>query len=153
MALYLVQHGKSLPKEIDRRKGLSEEGIADVKRIAGVAGGYGIRVSTIAHSGKRRAQQTAELFAEVLLPEQGLVRRNDINPLDNVVSFAGTIDSRDNFMYVGHLPFMERLTSYLLTGSIDKPIFKFQNGGIVCLDIDSQSQSWVIKWTLMPDIQ
>jgi phosphohistidine phosphatase len=55
-------------------------------------------------------------------------------------------------MLVGHLPFMERLTSFLITGSIDKPVFKFQNSGIVCLDKDPEPQAWVIRWALMPKI-
>jgi phosphohistidine phosphatase len=47
---------------------------------------------------------------------------------------------------------MERLTSYLITGSTDKPVFRFQNGGIVCMDKDPDKDSWVIRWTLMPRI-
>jgi phosphohistidine phosphatase len=47
---------------------------------------------------------------------------------------------------------MERLTAYLVTGYFEKPVFKFQNSGIVCLDKDSATESWVIKWTLMPHI-
>jgi len=39
-----------------------------------------------------------------------------------------------------------------VVGSNEKAIFKFQNGGIVCLDKESDSQSWIIKWALMPDI-
>jgi len=31
MALYLVQHGKSLPKDKDPQKGLSEEGIIETR--------------------------------------------------------------------------------------------------------------------------
>ena len=75
-----------------------------------------------------------------------------LNPLDDVTALVDKIDSRDNIMLVGHLPFMERLTSHLITGSIDDPVFKFQNGGIVCLDRDPDSGSWVIKWALMPKI-
>lgn len=56
-------------------------------------------------------------------------------------------------MLVGHLPFMERLTAYLITGSIERPVFRFQNGGIVCLDETPDKQSWVIKWSLMPHIE
>ncbi len=55
-------------------------------------------------------------------------------------------------MYVGHLPFMERMASYLTTGNPDLKIFKFQNGGIVCLDKDENDQYWYIKWALMPDV-
>ena len=152
MALYLVQHGKCLPKEIDQRKALSEEGAAEVKRIADVAAGYKVPVAHIVHSGKLRARQTAEIFHQVLHLKQGLGQREDLNPLDDVVSFARTIDADNHDMFVGHLPFMERLTSYLLTGSTDKPIFKFQNGGIVCLIMDPQTQHWIIKWALMPQI-
>ncbi|MBT4364970.1 MAG: hypothetical protein HOD17_10835 [Desulfobacteraceae bacterium] len=55
-------------------------------------------------------------------------------------------------MIVGHLPFLDRLTSFLITGSVDKSVFKFQNGGIVCLIKEPENDSWVIKWALMPDI-
>jgi len=44
------------------------------------------------------------------------------------------------------------MCAYLITGKTDKPVFKFQNGGIVCMDIDAELQSWIIKWTLMPAI-
>jgi phosphohistidine phosphatase len=47
---------------------------------------------------------------------------------------------------------MERMTAFLVTGSIDKPIFKFQNSGIVCLDKDPDTQAWVILWVLLPKI-
>jgi len=55
-------------------------------------------------------------------------------------------------MFVEHLPFMEQLTAYLITGSFEKPVLKFQNSGIVCLDKDPTIVSWVIKWALMPPI-
>ncbi len=66
MALYLVQHGKSLSKEEDPEQGLSAEGSADVTRIAEVAKGYHVRPNRILHSGKKRARQTAEIFAKSL---------------------------------------------------------------------------------------
>ena len=55
MALYLVQHGKSLSEEQDPERGLSQEGYADVSRIAEVARGYGVRPAAIKHSGKKSA--------------------------------------------------------------------------------------------------
>ena len=152
MALLLVQHGKNLPKEIDPHRGLSEDGIADVKRIASVAKSYNVRVSSIKHSGKERARRTAEIFASDLEPARGVEERSGLNPLDDVEGIASTLDSNDNLMLVGHLPFMERLTSYLITGSHEKKVFRFQNGGIVCLDVDPDTDSWVIKWSLMPKI-
>lgn len=153
MALFLVQHGKSLTKEEDPEQGLSREGIADTERIAGVAKGYGIRPSRIAHSGKKRARQTAEIFAAALQPEKGVQERTGLNPLDEVGPIATGLDSREHVMLVGHLPFMERLTSTLITGSGERLVFKFQNSGIVCLDKDPDKPAWFIKWALMPKIQ
>ncbi|MCP4105187.1 MAG: phosphohistidine phosphatase SixA [Desulfobacteraceae bacterium] len=152
MALFLVQHGKSLPKDVDPDRGLSEEGISDAGRIASVAKGYNIHVSGIKHSGKKRALQTAEIFATALEPQSGVQEISGINPSDDVEAFSETITSSDNIMYVGHLPFMEKLTSFLAAGSTEKTVFKFQNSGIVCLDQDPETLSWFIKWSLMPEI-
>jgi len=153
MALFLVQHGKSLPKDIDPDKGLSEEGISEVKRIDKLAKGCGIHVSCIMHSGKKRALQTADIFASALRPENGVQERSGLKPLDDVTVIANEIDNKDNVMLVGHLPFMERLTSYLIAGSTDRCVFKFQNGGILCLDQDPDTNAWFIKWALMPNIK
>ncbi len=152
MPLFLVQHGKSLPKEINPDQGLSEEGINEVNRIANVAGGYRIKVSAIKHSNKKRARQTADILASVLKPEKGIMEITGLKPLDDVSAIAGTLTSQENIMLVGHLPHLEKLTSYFITGKTEKTIFKFQNGGIVCLDKASDNQSWFIKWSLMPKI-
>jgi phosphohistidine phosphatase len=152
MALYLIQHGKSLSKDQDPDQGLSAEGIAETERIANQAKDDGVTVSQIKHSVKTRARQTAEIFAGALNPKQGIREVSGIKPLDDVAEYAANIDPLENIMLVGHLPFMERLTSFLIMGSIDKPVFKFQNSGIVCLDKDPESQAWTIRWALMPKI-
>jgi len=152
MALFLVQHGKSLSKDKDPKKGLSKEGIAETERIAQVAKGYAVGVSKITHSGKTRARQTAEIFEAALKLPGGIHESSGLSPMDDVAVFADTIDSTKDVMLVGHPPFMERLAAYLITGSSEKPVFKFQNSGIVCLDRDPATESWVIKWTLMPHI-
>ncbi len=152
MALYLVQHGKSFSKDQDPEQGLTQTGIDEVTLIAQVAKGYQVPVNTIFHSEKKRAAQTAELFAEALQSDKNIQQITGIKPLDDVKLFATTLSNADNNMYVGHLPFMERLTSYLVAGSADLTVFKFQNGGIVCLDQSSDSKTWFIKWALMPHI-
>ena len=152
MALYLVQHGKSLPKDIDPDQSLSDQGIAETKSIAGTAKKYGIHISTIKHSGKTRAEQTAEIFAAAWEPEKHMSAVPGMKPLDDVSAFATDIAVNENVMLIGHLPFMERMASFLITGSIDKPVCKFQNSGIVCLDKDRDTHSWIIIWTLMPTI-
>ena len=152
MALYLIQHGKSLSKDQDPDQGLSAEGIAETERVANLAKDNGVSISQIRHSVKTRARQTAEIFEKALKPEGGIQEVDGIKPMDDVTEFAAGMNPTDNIMLVGHLPFMERMTAFLITGSIDKPVIKFQNSGIVCLDKDPATQSWVILWTLMPHI-
>ncbi|MDJ0720888.1 MAG: phosphohistidine phosphatase SixA [Desulfobacterales bacterium] len=152
MALYLVQHGRSHPKTVDPEKGLTEEGRSEVQRIAEVARGYGVRVHTILHSGKTRARQTAAIMDATLSPPGGVREKTGLNPMDDVTALAGVVDSATDCMLVGHLPFMERLTAWLITGSIEPPIIKFQNGGIVCLKENPDPGGWVIAWSLMPNI-
>ena len=152
MTLYLVQHGQSLPKDVDPDQGLSRTGVAETERIAGVAKGYQVNVGRIMHSVKTRARKTADVFASALNPTGGVKEVEGLKPMDDVAAFAATLSPDTNIMLVGHLPFMERMTSYLVTGSVDQPVFKFQNSGIVCLDQDPDTKSWIIIWTLMPHI-
>ncbi len=152
MTLYLVQHGKSFSKNQDPEQGLTETGIDEVKLIAQVAKGYRVPVDTIFHSEKKRAAQTAELFSAALQSDKNIQQISGIKALDDVQSFAATLTNAGNTMYVGHLPFMEKLTSCLVAGSIDLTVLKFQNGGIVCLEQNSDNGTWFIKWTLMPNI-
>lgn len=150
MSLYLVQHGKSLSKQDDPEKGLSPVGTAETERIAAVAAGYGVPVARIVHSGKKRARQTAELYAAAVKPEGGTVQAQGIGPLDDVAGIGRELSPQSNVMVVGHLPFLSRLTAWLITGSTDKTIFQFQNSGIVCLDQEADTGGWIIKWALMP---
>ncbi len=152
MALYLVQHGLSLPKDVDPEKGLSTEGMESVQRIAEVGRSYGIPVTRIVHSGKKRARQTADILAAVLSPDTGVATVTGINPLDDVAVFAQQVDFAANTMVVGHLPFLERLTSFLITGRQEPVVFKIQNGGILCLDQFENLERPAIKWALMPQV-
>ena len=152
MAIYLIQHGRSLSGESDPDPGLAPEGVADTERIAGVAAGYGVCVGIIRHSAKARARETAVLFAAALDPERGIEETPGLKPMDDVPSFGKKLSYESNVMLVGHLPFMGRMASHLVTGSADIPVFSFQNSGVVCLDREPGSPSWLIKWALMPHI-
>ncbi len=150
MALYLVQHGVSLSREDDPERGLSEEGAAEVKQIAAQASGNGVKVDAIRHSGKKRAKQTAEILAKALEPSDGVREMDGLKPMDDVTAIAGKLRGDENVMLVGHLPFMARLAGYLLAGSAESQVVKFQNAGIVCLVQDPESLAWMIGWMFVP---
>ena len=121
--------------------------------LLGPAGCFLVPVSQVLHSGKTRARQTAEIMASYLNPSLGVKEIKGINPNDDVTEIPKNLNPLKNIMLVGHLPFLEKLVSYLITGTKDKTIIKFQYGGIVCLDKDSSNQFWHVKWALMPDMK
>jgi phosphohistidine phosphatase len=155
MALFLVQHGISATKDVDSERGLSGQGRVETERIAQVANGYSIRVEKIVHSGKKRAEQTATVYHDTLSVKAPLEFISGINPMDDVQAFVESINPEMDLMVVGHMPFMQRLVSYLTTGAEEIRVYQFQNSGIVCLDksegTDGKSD-WYIKWTLNPHI-
>lgn len=153
MPLYLVQHGLSYPEEIDPNRSLTEEGRKAVERVAQMAAGFEIAVSRIIHSGKTRAAQTAEIMARYLNPPLGIQSEAGLNPNDDVLQKVPDLKPEKNEMIVGHLPFLERLTSYLITGTEERRIVKFQNGGIVCIDREPRGGPWFIKWIIVPEFQ
>lgn len=152
MALYVVQHGKSLPSSADPQKGLSSEGQQETRRIAEVAAGYQVGVSRILHSGKQRAKQTADIFSQHLAPHGGMAVCEGMNPLDDVKPFAKNLQIDQQVMLVGHLPFLERLIGWLVGGDPDRILFKLQNSGLLCLDQLEGVPHPVIRWALMPTV-
>ena len=81
MALYLVQHGKSLPADIDPEQGLSTEGVAETECMAQMAKDAALKVKGILHSGKPRARRTADILAAALKPAEGAMRKSPLKGL------------------------------------------------------------------------
>ncbi|MFY9399529.1 MAG: phosphohistidine phosphatase SixA [Desulfomonilia bacterium] len=152
MALFLVRHGACLPGEIDPERRLSREGIAQVECVAAHAQDRGVLVEAIVHSPALRARQTSEIMASHLKPGRDAMEAAGLDTLNDVQPFARSIEGKRNLMVVGHRPFLERLCAYLVTGSPDRVVVQFRDGTMVCLEKGLDGHSWVISWTLTPDI-
>ena len=107
----------------------------------------------IVHSGKKRALQTAEIFMQAIEPEAGISKAAGLAPLDDVTQFASTLNRDEDIMVVGHLPFMDKLASFLIAGSTERTVIQFQNSGIICLETEDASEPWFIRWALFPGFQ
>lgn len=151
MELYLVQHAQAMSKQEDPERPLTEEGRRAAIAAATLAGKLGLTVQQIRHSGKKRAEQTAMILAESLSPLDGVVQVSGLGPRDAVEPVAGEVlRSSEPMMLVGHLPFMERLAAYLLTGDPERSVVEFTNAGIVCLA--RQADRWRVRWIITPEI-
>jgi phosphohistidine phosphatase len=151
MKLYLVQHGEACAKEMDPERPLTEQGRADIERLAAFLGQAGIRVERVMHSGKLRALQSAERLAEAVAPGVKPETHDGLDPNDDPRAFdwQGASAGRD-MLVAGHLPFMARLVSYLLVGDENRLITAYQPGSVACLEyVDG---GWTINWMVRPEL-
>jgi len=152
MRVYLAQHGLAVPEEIDPERPLSGQGREDVRRLAAFLEGAGIRIEQALHSGKARAEQTAELLARALLPAGRPQGRPGLAPNDPVEPLASEIESWfADTLLVGHLPFLGRLASLLLASDADRSTLAFQPGSLACLERDRNGH-WALVWMLRPEL-
>jgi phosphohistidine phosphatase len=150
MKIYLVQHGEAKPEAEDPQRGLTNKGEDEIKKVAEIAQKMALTPSKIYHSGKLRAEQTAEIIGRAL--DKPVEAAEGLAPMDSVQPWADKISQGDtDLMLIGHLPYMEKLASYLITGDdYIRPIL-FRNGAINCLE-QKENNRWAIRWILTPEM-
>jgi len=153
MKLYLIQHGEAKPEAEDPDRSLTLRGEEEVKKVALRAGNLSVTPSRIFHSGKLRAKQTAELVAKGLTISPVSVEAvQGLSPNDDVRPWAKRIgNGKEDMMIVGHLPFLEKLASYLLSGNEKSRLVLFRYGAVVCLE-QKEDKGWAVRWILTPEV-
>jgi len=152
MRLYLVQHAMAASKEVDLARPITEEGRRDIQKVAEFIKPLNLSVDYLWHSGKTRAQQTAEVLAEVVEVRKETAAQVGLAPNDDVKAIKDKIVSANrDIMIVGHLPFLSKLAALLLTNSESSNTVAFKNGCIVCLDYSGDNQ-WQLHWMIVPSL-
>ncbi len=151
MKLYLVQHGDALSKDIDPDRPLSNVGHAEVGQLAELLAGH-MSISRVLHSGKTRAKQTAEIFTAIIAGEFPVEAISGIDPMDSVEDFAIQVKRwNEDILVVGHLPFMDKLVSLLVSGSADKGVVSYTPGSIVFLESVDDGH-FQVQWMIRPEL-
>lgn len=151
MEVYLVQHGESKPESADSQRPLTDKGRADVEYVALYIAGLGLQVTRIFHSSRLRAKQTAEIFAQRLVPTPTVLEQKILGPSDDPHQTKRLIQEEEkSLMLVGHLPHLSRLASLLILGDTEKEVVRFSMGGVVCLG--QSGDGWLIDWSIIPKI-
>ncbi len=147
MRIYLVQHGLALDESQDAKRPLSMQGREDIARTAGFLSLFEKpRPAHVLHSGKLRAEQTAEMFAEAWHVLGHVMQTDDLSPNANPEVWAAKLNvMHDDVLIVGHLPHLPRLASLLLCGDCDTQPVRFQNAGVVCLEKDDDGYQVVFQ--------
>lgn len=149
--IYLVPHGAATSKEANPDRPLTHKGREEVEAIAAWAACAGLRVDQIRHSGKRRAQETAEILADKLNVKSRVSAVAGLSPNDDVNPVAEELETEQKtVMLVGHLPFLSRLASRLILNRPQQTVVQFQNGGIVGLV--NKEGIWMVDLLVAPAI-
>ena len=92
------------------------------------------KLNQIYHSGKKRSEETALIFAQIFGLEDKTKAIDGINPMDDVKSFARVLP--DDTLIVSHLPFLEKLTNFLVGGdeALKTNVVDYTNSHVVCLE-------------------
>lgn len=118
MRLVLARHGEALDAASDRHRPLSAKGREDVERVAGAVAGAGVRVGRVIHSGRLRAEQTAELWSRWVAPGVAPSIDPRLDPDEDPAPIALWLaTASQDTLLVGHLPNLPRLVARLLRGA------------------------------------
>ncbi len=151
MLVYLVQHAEA-DREEGSGKDLTEKGRLDIESVAHHLQRLNVQVRQIFHSGKARAQTTANILARHLNPPNGVSAAPGLAPLDDPGIWSERIAPLDeDILLVGHLPHLGRLAAILMTGDQEKQVINFQMGGAVRLRRMAADQ-WAVEWMVVPEL-
>jgi phosphohistidine phosphatase len=157
MDVYLMQHGEAMPEADDPARPLNPAGRAAVDQVVAQANSAGVVLDRIVHSGKLRAEQTAQLLARLTTAGAGeaVDSRAGLAPNDPVAPVAqwlGELAEDSSIALVGHLPFMDRLASLLVADREDAQVIRFQMGGLVKLVPKRERPGFAVAWALTPEV-
>ncbi len=151
MQLYLIQHGDAKPEEEDPERPLSETGIQETEAIASKLQHLGTNPTHIFHSPKLRARQTADIFSSALnAPAEEI---EGLKPMDDptiIKEKLQTLEETGTYLFVGHLPHIEKLAVFLLTGAQEPPIHISRYSSPLCLE--NTEGNWRVKFFLLPEL-
>ncbi len=149
MYLLLMQHAKSKSEEEDPERGITETGKKETAAAAQFLRTFNFNVDEIWHSTKKRSRETAEIVTSSNNLKNIISEKDFLSPLDDVKPVVKVLNSHNhNIMIIGHLPFLSRLISLLITGYENYEPVKFINSGVVALV--HEDEKWKIISVLSP---
>ena len=154
--VYLIQHAESKLKEEDPERPLTDRGKETAEKVRAYLAKLGVTFERVFHSGKLRAQQTAEILAGIAVNNE-VEAHADLDPMDPVepiMRWISDLHERGfkSVAIVGHLPFLDKLSSTLITGRESAEVIAFQNAGVVKLVPKAKVQGYAVRWILSPEL-
>ncbi len=161
MKLFLIRHGIASQRlggavMNDSQRPLTEEGVAETRLVASAIRKLGIKPDLILASPLVRAQQTAEIFADVIGIPHSLQTCEALSPGGTASDLYKALKGHkalESVFLVGHEPDMGRLAATLLWAGPELDI-PFKKAGICRIDISSlpPTAPGTLKWFITPKL-
>jgi phosphohistidine phosphatase len=160
MRISLLRHGIAVDRgtpgyDDDSQRPLTAKGERRMRRAAEGMLALGLSYDLMLSSPYRRAQQTADIVAQVLKISDGLHLSATLAPDGDPRQLIGELRSADrspqDVMLVGHEPYLSRLFSTLLTGNPNLPVV-MRKGGLCTIELDTLrfGRCAQLVWLLTP---
>lgn len=151
MLIHFMQHGASLPKELDAQQSLSPLGREQVTKSAKAVRILGLQFELMIASRKVRSQQTAEIIARHTgYPVQRIEITESVKAMADpikTIEFIREYNGLDSIFIAGHQPSIARTVSHLLVGN-DALNLKITNGGLIQIDFTFSTMKGQLNWAL-----
>lgn len=152
MLLYLLRHAIAQDRaESDAARELTPEGVAQARSVAQQLKERAPAMDRVISSPYLRAQQTASCMMS-LFPEIELECDDRLRPSGDIFAVMNAVGdfTAQNVMLVGHNPFMSKMLSLLVEGTIE-PHHYVGNACLHCLSLDVVASGCAkIMYTLDP---
>lgn len=152
MNIYLVRHTQAMPKDKDPARHLSLLGKKTAREVGKFLKSHlHPKITTIYHSHKERAKETAHLIRIELQTPTRIEEVDGLLPLDrpNIwLEHLRTIE--EDVMLVSHLPYLNKLAEVLLEPSGNNTPIEFGYGTCVCIERYS-TEHFAIAYEFNPE--
>ncbi len=137
MLLYFLRHGEATTSGDDWARTLTGEGANRIRAEAAVLKTLDVRPDTIFTSPLPRAVQTAEIVAEVLVPDVAVQQREELAPGASLSDVQHVLQGRANdesVLLVGHEPDFSSIIGALISSGSAR--IELKKGGLALVETD-----------------
>ena len=159
MNLYLIRHAiaeEEAPSGEDSQRGLTDKGAKKMRLIAKGLRTLGIEFDRVLTSPYIRAQQTAEILADVFKMKKSVSVSENLTPMGDPDLLLAEINENytvNSLAIVGHEPYLSTLVSLLTAGGVPVEM-TFKKGGVCYLSTDDlhHTHKATLEWLLTPGV-
>jgi phosphohistidine phosphatase len=154
--LYLIRHGIAVERgeryPDDRKRPLTAEGIARLKKEAKALDSLGVSFDRILSSPLIRTRQTADVFSNTLRTKPRVALSEALSPAGTPAAVLEELERHarnGSIALVGHEPNLGELAAHLIGARRALP---FKKGAICRIDVESLSspEPGLLRWFMPP---